>query len=103
MSPGVFSRNVLALAKAIPQGRVTTYVEIARAAGNPHASRAAGNALNKNPRPIRVPCHRVVCSDGRIGGYSLGARKKITLLNSEGIQLRRGRVAGFQIAFFRFQ
>jgi len=99
----VFSRNVLALAKAIPWGRVTTYAEIARAAGNPRAARAAGNALNKNLRPIHVPCHRVVRSDGRIGGYLLGVRKKIRLLEKEGIEVRRGRVADFAKRRFRFR
>ena len=48
--------------------------------------------LNSNPRPVEVPCHRVVCSDGGIGGYSLGARKKIALLKKEGIEIKKGKV-----------
>jgi methylated-DNA-[protein]-cysteine S-methyltransferase len=61
-------------------------------AGNPRAYRAAGNAAHRNPHPVVVPCHRVVQSDGRIGGYGGGVRKKIRLLAKEGVVVRKGRV-----------
>ena len=64
----------------IPEGRVTTYGDIARALGYPGASRAVGRILNMNPNPIVVPCHRVVMSNGRIGGYAFGKARKKKLL-----------------------
>lgn len=60
-----------------------TYKEVAAAIGSPTAYRAVGNALNKNPRLGEVPCHRVIRSDGHVGGYVLGAKKKIELLRKE--------------------
>jgi len=60
-----------------------TYAEVARAIGKPKAARAVGNALNKNRNP-EIPCHRVVRSDGKIGGYNKGTKLKIRLLQSEG-------------------
>ncbi len=59
-----------------------TYKEVARAIGRPRAYRAIGNVLNKNV-DSRVPCHRVICSSGKVGGYRNGARKKMELLKSE--------------------
>jgi methylated-DNA-[protein]-cysteine S-methyltransferase len=68
----------------IPRGSVLTYKEVAQQAGNPSAYRAVGNIIGSNRDP-KIPCHRVVCSDGSIGGYSMGGtRVKIQLLESEG-------------------
>ena len=75
--------------KNIPKGRVATYGEIARAAGVPGAARAVGNALNKNIF-ADVPCHRVVRSDGTIGGYAWGTAEKIKVLMSEGVDINNG-------------
>jgi methylated-DNA-[protein]-cysteine S-methyltransferase len=86
-----FSSKALELAKQIPEGRVTTYSEIARAL-NSRACRAAGQALKRNTNPIVVPCHRVVRSDGSLGGYSQGIRKKAELLKKEGIEISNGRI-----------
>jgi methylated-DNA-[protein]-cysteine S-methyltransferase len=69
----------------VPRGKVATYGDIARIAGRPKASRAVGRILNKNPTPIVVPCHRVVMSDGTIGGYAFGKSRKKALLEEEGI------------------
>jgi methylated-DNA-[protein]-cysteine S-methyltransferase len=88
--------------KEITRGRVSTYAAIALSLGRPKATRAVGNALNKNPDAPVVPCHRVVCSDGRIGGYALGVEKKIELLKSEGIEIVNGRVKDFKEKLFRF-
>jgi O-6-methylguanine DNA methyltransferase len=80
-----FERAVLLKALEIPAGEVRPYSWIAKEIGHPHAVRAAGTALAKNPVPLLIPCHRVVRSDGRIGRYSMGgARTKRTLLQIEG-------------------
>jgi methylated-DNA-[protein]-cysteine S-methyltransferase len=70
----------------IPEGRITTYGDIAKALGRPGASRAVGRILNKNPNPIVVPCHRVVMSNGSVGGYAFGAARKKALLAKEGLR-----------------
>lgn len=87
-----FTEEVLKLVSKVPRGRVTTYGEIARAIGRPRAARAVGLALSRNPFPGRIPCHRVVRSDGKIGGYSLGAELKERLLREEGVEIRDRRV-----------
>jgi methylated-DNA-[protein]-cysteine S-methyltransferase len=69
----------------IPEGKVTTYGDIARALGHPRASRVIGRLLNKNPNPIVTPCHRVIKSDGNIGGYAFGKVRKKELLKKEGL------------------
>ena len=82
-----FQRLVLDEVMRIPYGETTTYGAIAKSIGNPKASRAIGGALAHNPLPIVVPCHRVICSNGSIGGY-LGSPQhntKIHLLKLEGI------------------
>jgi methylated-DNA-[protein]-cysteine S-methyltransferase len=81
---GGFGRRVLRQTARIPYGSVSTYREIAAAAGNPRASRAAGNALGANPIPIVVPCHRVLRTGGAIGGYGGGPEVKKFLLELEG-------------------
>lgn len=63
-----FGEDVLELVSQIPRGSVTTYSEIARVLGKPRAYRAVGNALAKNPNPEKIPCHRVIRSDGSVGG-----------------------------------
>lgn len=70
----------------IPEGKVTTYGDIAKVLGQPGASRAIGRILNKNPNPIVVPCHRVVMSDGSIGGYAFGKARKKEFLRKEGLR-----------------
>ena len=71
----------------IPKGRVKTYKELARSIRKPKASRAVANACGKNPFPIKIPCHRVIRSDGRLGGYSGkgGIKTKRKLLRNEGV------------------
>jgi methylated-DNA-[protein]-cysteine S-methyltransferase len=71
----------------IPKGKVKTYKELARSIRKPNASRAVANACGKNPFPIKIPCHRVIRSDGRLGGYSGkgGIKTKRKLLRSEGV------------------
>ena len=72
--------------KKIPKGKIKTYSEVAKAVGKKKAIRAVATAIGKNPYPIKIPCHRVIRSDGNIGGYSGkgGIRTKINLLRKEG-------------------
>jgi methylated-DNA-[protein]-cysteine S-methyltransferase len=79
--------DVYDLLLKIPEGYVSTYGDLARALGNPSASRLIGRILGNNPNPIKVPCHRVVKSDGKLGGYRYGIDKKKDLLEKEGISI----------------
>jgi methylated-DNA-[protein]-cysteine S-methyltransferase len=79
-----FERRVLETTRRIPYGQVVPYAELARRIGKPKAARAVGNALGHNPVAIVVPCHRVVRSDGGLGGYTGGVRYKRDLLKIEG-------------------
>ncbi len=79
-----FQQAVLRAACRIPTGEVRTYRWIASQIGRPRAVRAVGNALSRNPFAPRVPCHRVVRSDGSLGGYAGGQRRKRALLLKEG-------------------
>jgi O-6-methylguanine DNA methyltransferase len=76
---------VYRLVSSIPEGKISTYKDIAVAVGMPKASRLIGKILNRNPNPIVVPCHRVVRSNGSIGGYRFGTKMKVELLKREGI------------------
>ena len=73
----------------IPKGKVKTYKQIAIAIKKPNSARAVGNAIGKNPYAPRIPCHRVIRSNGKLGGYSGkgGIKKKLKLLKKEGICL----------------
>lgn len=78
-----FEQKVWACLRDIPYGETRAYGWIAEKIGNPTATRAVGRALSRNPVPIVLPCHRVVESDGSIGGYSSGVKRKIRLLELE--------------------
>lgn len=82
----LFSHKVLAVVAGIPKGSVMTYKQVAAAAGSPRAYRAVGNILKKNFDPS-IPCHRVIRSDGTVGEYNRGQRRKRGLLQSEKIGL----------------
>ena len=86
----------------IPKGMISTYAEIAKSLDS-NAYRAVGNAMAKNPHPVAVPCHRIVKSDGTLGGYALGASKKIQLLKKEGIKIKNNKVVDFESKLFRFR
>ncbi len=79
-----FGRRVLQATARIPFGAVSTYKQVAAAAGSPRGFRAAGNALGANPLPIVVPCHRVLHANGGLGGYTGGLERKQVLLGVEG-------------------
>ncbi len=91
MAHNSFNERCYELLKLIPQGKVTTYSEIARAL-NTKAWRAVGSAMAKNKNLLIIPCHRVVRSDGTIGQYALGADKKAELLLHEGVDVSNGKV-----------
>lgn len=78
-----FEKKVYKAVLGIPLGQVRTYRWVAGRIGYPKAARAVGNALNKNPWPVVIPCHRVVASGGGLGGYSRGLEKKKKLLKTE--------------------
>ena len=82
-----FQKDVWEAIDRIPFGETRTYKELASSIGHPKAYRAVANACGKNPNPVSTPCHRVISSDGTIGGYSGkgGIKKKKALLKKEGI------------------
>jgi O-6-methylguanine DNA methyltransferase len=82
-----FYKKVWLATLQIPKGETRTYKWIAEKIGCPKAYRAVGKALNENPLPIIIPCHRVIKSSGELGGFSQGINKKIKLLKKEGISL----------------
>ncbi len=94
--------TIYKLVAMVPEGKVTTYGELARAAGKPKASRLIGQILNRNPNPIVVPCHRVVKSDGDVGGYAYGSSAKGKLLTKEGVKISRGKILDFESTRYRF-
>ena len=82
-----FQKKVYKIVLSIPRGRTRSYKWVAIKIGNPKASRAVGQALNKNPYVGKVPCHRVIRTSGSLGGFSQGKRKKKLLLQAEGLDL----------------
>jgi O-6-methylguanine DNA methyltransferase len=81
-----FKDKVYEIVAKIPKGKVLTYKEVAQRAGNKFASRAVGNILSKNYN-LKIPCHRVIRSDGGLGGYNRGLKNKKRILIKEGVQL----------------
>ena len=90
LAGGPFQKKVLEKLQAVPRGALISYQALGAAAGSPRSARAVGNAMHDNPVPIYIPCHRVIASDGRIGGYGGGAGRKLQLLRSEGFKLTGG-------------
>ncbi len=101
-----FDEKVWDLMKKIPEGKVTTYKVLAEMMGS-KAYRAVGNACRRNPYAPKVPCHRVVKSDGSIGGfggqtYGDQIDKKIRMLKEEGIGIENGKIVNFETVLFEF-
>ena len=84
-----FQLKVWNFLKKIPRGKVKTYSEVAKSIGKPLAVRAVANAIGKNPYAPKIPCHRVIRSDGGLGGYSGrgGIKTKLRLLRSEKVDI----------------
>lgn len=85
-----FNERCYQILKRVPGGKVTTYKDLAKAAGS-KAYRAVGNVMNKNPYK-NVPCHRVVKSNGEAGGFALGTKEKIKMLRKEGVKIKNGKI-----------
>ena len=86
-----FQDKVYQVVREIPKGKVLNYKKVAELAGSSRAWRAVGNILNKN-KDSKIPCHRVVKSNGQIGGYRKGTNKKTFLLKTEGVIIRNKRI-----------
>ena len=87
--------------KQIPSGKVISYSGLAEMVGRPKAHRAVGNAMNNNPFAPEVPCHRVVKSNGDLGGFSSGSRVKIKRLQEEGVKVVDNKIVDFESILFK--
>ncbi len=86
----------------MPQGKVTTYGELAKAVGLKNGQRQIGQIMKKNPYPVIIPCHRVVKSDGKVGGYAYGGDIKTNMLQKEGLTIKDGKILDWNKKFYRF-
>ena len=86
----------------VPKGKITTYGELSKAVGLKNGQRAIGRIMNKNPYPVIVPCHRVIMSTGKIGGYAYGEHIKTKMLNDEGIEIQNGKILDLKNKIYRF-
>lgn len=90
-----FNQRCYEILQQVPKGKVTTYKAIAEALGS-KAYQAVGNAMNQNPNPVIVPCHRVVTTKGNLGGYAFGCEKKRQLLEAEGVLIFENQIVDFE-------
>ena len=86
----------------VPKGQITTYGDLAKAVGLKNGQRMIGKIMNKNPYPVLIPCHRVVMSTGKIGGYAYGENVKSKMLSDEGVKIINGKIESFDKKLFRF-
>ena len=87
------TKRIYEAVKKIPKGKVATYGQVAKMAGNPKMSRAVGNALHKNPNPEEIPCFRVVNSKGELSGaFAFGGENEQRRLEADGIEVKNGKV-----------
>ena len=98
----ILSTKVYKKLLQVPKGKVTTYGELAKAVGLKNGQRTVGTIMRNNPFPVIVPCHRVVKSDGKIGGYVYGERVKSRMLANEGINVKDGKIIDFDKEKFCF-
>ena len=87
--------------KKIPKGKVITYAGLARMIGRPKAHRAVGSAMNKNPYSPQVPCHRVVKSNGDLGGFATDIEVKIKRLQEEGVMVSDNKIVDFRSTLYK--
>jgi len=83
----------------VPRGKVTTYSELAKAVGLKNGQRVIGRIMNKNPYPVVIPCHRVVLSNKKVGGYAWGEKVKSKMLAKEGIKIKKGKILDSDIIY----
>ena len=86
----------------VPQGKVTSYGELAKAVGLKNGQRIIGQIMKKNPYPVIIPCHRVVKSDGKVGGYAFGGDIKTNMLQKEGLTIHDGKILDWNKKFYKF-
>ena len=86
-----FSEQIYRILKTVPRGKVTTYKELANAL-NTKAYRAVGSAMRKNPYAPKVPCHRVIKTNGEVGEFGGGVKKKIKMLRQEGVEVKDNKI-----------
>jgi len=86
----------------VPRGKITTYGELSKTVGLKNGHRVVGRIMNKNPYPVIIPCHRVVNSNGQIGGYAYGKDVKTNMLNKEGIEIQNGKILDFEKRIYKF-
>jgi len=97
-----FYEKCYSLLRQVPKGKVTTYKALALALGT-RAFRAVGTAMNKNPYAPEVPCHRVVNSNGNIGQFAHGTKKKVEMLKKEGIPIKSNKVENMEMFLYKFK
>ncbi len=95
-------KNIYKKLLEVPKGKITTYGELAKAVGLKNGQRAVGKIMNNNPYPVIIPCHRVVKSDGKVGGYAYGEEIKSDMLTREGIVIKNGKILDFENTIYRF-
>jgi len=86
----------------VPQGKITTYGELSKAVGLKNGQRVIGQIMKKNPYPVIIPCHRVVKSNGTVGGYAYGGDIKTNMLQKEGIKIHDGKILDWNKKFHKF-
>ncbi len=96
-----FESRIYKLITKIPKGKVSTYKEVAKKISK-KSYRAVGNALNKNPFAPRVPCHRIIKSNGDLGGFASGSMHKKKLLEKEGLKIKNNKIVDFEKKLYKF-
>jgi methylated-DNA-[protein]-cysteine S-methyltransferase len=86
----------------VPEGMVTSYLDLSKAVGLKNGQRAIGKIMNKNKHPVIIPCHRVVKSDGCVGGYAYGENVKTNMLTKEGIEIKNGKIVDIKTKMYKF-
>ena len=97
-----FGQKVYRKLLDVPKGQITTYGDLAKAVELKNGQRLIGKIMNNNPYPVLVPCHRVVMSTGKIGGYAYGEHVKAKMLSDEGIEINNGKIESFDKKLFKF-
>lgn len=97
-----FSEKVYSKLKEVPKGKITTYKDLSHSVGS-KAYRAVGTLMKKNPYAPIVPCHRVVNSNGSIGGFASGVNNKIKLLKKEGVLVKNNKIIDFKKKLHKFK
>lgn len=86
----------------VPRGQITTYGELSKSVGLKNGQRLVGKIMSNNPYPVIIPCHRVILSTGKIGGYVFGENVKTKMLSDEGIQIENGKIIDLKNKLYSF-